>query len=135
MKALSIKQPWADMIAQGTKTIELRSWATKFRGRFLIVSSLKPDEMKVFKNTIHPKLGTWCEDGEYDSFHHLGAAICTAELFKVTDFEPSHCEAAVCDFYTDLKAWHLRDIKQVRPVKIKGKLSFYEVDNNKIIEL
>ena len=36
MKALSIKQPWAWLIAAGYKDIENRDWPTSFRGRFLI---------------------------------------------------------------------------------------------------
>jgi len=36
MKALSIRQPWAQLIATGRKDIENRKWSTKFRGEFLI---------------------------------------------------------------------------------------------------
>lgn len=39
MKALSIKQPWAWLIANGHKNIENRDWPTNFRGRFLIHAS------------------------------------------------------------------------------------------------
>lgn len=35
-KVLSIKQPWASLIAHGIKDIENRSWKTKFRGTILI---------------------------------------------------------------------------------------------------
>ncbi|TDQ27647.1 ASCH domain-containing protein [Tenacibaculum caenipelagi] len=41
MKALSIKQPWASLIANGIKDIENRTWKTSFRGRIYIHSSLK----------------------------------------------------------------------------------------------
>jgi hypothetical protein len=41
MKALSIKQPWADLIASGAKDIENRSWRTHFRGRVYIHASAK----------------------------------------------------------------------------------------------
>ena len=43
MKALSIKQPWAELILEGKKTIEIRSWKTKHRGYFIIHSSKRPD--------------------------------------------------------------------------------------------
>lgn len=33
MKALSIRQPWADMIIYHGKDIENRNWPTKFRGK------------------------------------------------------------------------------------------------------
>src|ERR1041385_6407776 len=32
VKALSLKQPWAELMVQGKKTVELRNWKTKFRG-------------------------------------------------------------------------------------------------------
>lgn len=39
MKALSIKQPWASLIAHGIKDIENRTWKTNFRGRIYIHAS------------------------------------------------------------------------------------------------
>lgn len=42
MKAISVKQPWANLIASGVKTIETRWWYTRYRGWLLIVSSKQP---------------------------------------------------------------------------------------------
>jgi hypothetical protein len=36
MKALSIRQPWAHLIVHEGKTIENRSWSTRYRGPVLI---------------------------------------------------------------------------------------------------
>ena len=36
MRALTIRQPWASLIAAGMKTIETRSWSTKYRGPLAI---------------------------------------------------------------------------------------------------
>lgn len=44
MKALSLKQPFAELVVSGKKTIELRKWNTKFRGEFLIHASKVPDK-------------------------------------------------------------------------------------------
>ncbi|MGJ1360399.1 ASCH domain-containing protein [Sphingobacterium siyangense] len=41
MKAASIKQPWASLIAHGIKDIENRTWATKYRGTIYIHASAK----------------------------------------------------------------------------------------------
>ena len=41
MKALSIKQPWADLIVSGVKDIENRTWKTNFRGRVYVHASQK----------------------------------------------------------------------------------------------
>jgi hypothetical protein len=35
-KVLSIRQPWAWLIAVGLKDVENRDWPTKFRGQFLV---------------------------------------------------------------------------------------------------
>ncbi len=43
MKCLSVSQPYADLIIEGKKTIELRTWNTKFRGEFLIHAPIKVD--------------------------------------------------------------------------------------------
>ena len=41
MKALSIKQPWAQLIIMGAKDVENRNRRTNFRGRFAVHVSLK----------------------------------------------------------------------------------------------
>src|SRR4051812_45890081 len=40
MKALSLLQPWANLVVMGVKTIETRSWTTAYRGELLIHASL-----------------------------------------------------------------------------------------------
>lgn len=40
MKALSIRQPWAWLVAHGHKDIENRQWLTHFRGSVLIHAAL-----------------------------------------------------------------------------------------------
>lgn len=43
-KALSIKQPYAELIMQGVKDVENRTWQTEHRGPLLIHASRMPDE-------------------------------------------------------------------------------------------
>ena len=54
-KCLSLKQPYAELIVSGKKTIELRTWNTKFRGEFLIHASKKVDKEACERNKIDPK--------------------------------------------------------------------------------
>lgn len=42
MKALTLRQPWASLVALGVKTIETRSWSTRYRGRLLIHAGARP---------------------------------------------------------------------------------------------
>lgn len=43
MYALSLKQPWATLLVNGLKTIEVRSWPTARRGPILIHAARVPD--------------------------------------------------------------------------------------------
>ncbi|QYN17449.1 ASCH domain-containing protein [Amycolatopsis sp. DSM 110486] len=43
MRALSIRQPWASLILAGIKTVENRSWPTKYLGSLVIHASRKID--------------------------------------------------------------------------------------------
>ena len=54
MKALSIKQPWAWLIVMGFKTVENRTWHTKFRGEFLIHAG------KTMDNNMFKMLDRYC---------------------------------------------------------------------------
>lgn len=36
MRAITLTQPWATLVALGAKTVETRSWGTSYRGRLLI---------------------------------------------------------------------------------------------------
>ena len=42
IKALSVQHPWANLIASGEKTIEVRKKPTKYRGSLLICASKRP---------------------------------------------------------------------------------------------
>src|SRR5947209_17018247 len=42
--AISVKQPWAALIVAGNKTIEIRRWPTRRRGRVLIHAGKVPDD-------------------------------------------------------------------------------------------
>jgi hypothetical protein len=46
VKALSLRQPWAWLVAAGIKDVENRTWSTKFSGRFYIHAG-KSSDMKV----------------------------------------------------------------------------------------
>ncbi len=57
--ALSLRQPWAELIMAGRKTIEVRSWASGYRGRLWIHVSQRSDaaEESAFHFTDLPKGG------------------------------------------------------------------------------
>ncbi len=121
MKVLSIKQPWAELILQGKKKIEIRKWNTRFRGVFLIHSSRKPDKeaMKKF------------------GFRNLpcGFILGKAKLVYVKHYKNDE------EFEKD-KELHLADkkfgnygfvldcVEKVKKIKIAGKRGFWEFNKD-----
>ncbi|MCK9568878.1 ASCH domain-containing protein [Candidatus Pacearchaeota archaeon] len=104
MKALSIQQPWANMIASGQKTIETRTWATSYRGDLLICSSKTP--------RIYP----------------AGAALAIAELVDCRPMTFEDRIAACCRYHDGLFAWVLANIRKIGAFPVKGKLRLFEVE-------
>lgn len=106
MKAISVKQPWASMIAQGKKTIETRTWTTKHRGEILIVASKAP---------------------EIDGLP-VGLALCVAEIIDCRPMIKPDESCACCKKYDDVFSWILKNIKPVIPFPVQGRLGLYQVD-------
>ena len=77
MKILTIRQPWAHLIVNGTKDIENRDWLTKYRGAFLVHAAQRIDLDGCERHRISPdKLQT-------------GGVIGMAEIVDCVDRHPS----------------------------------------------
>lgn len=59
MRAITLKQPWATLVAEGLKKYEFRSWKINYRGEILIHAGkgIDSDAMKKFE---HLKLNYPC---------------------------------------------------------------------------
>lgn len=113
MKAISIRNPWAYDIFCGKKVYEFRTWNTTHRGDLLICSSANP---KI--------IGTFC-----------GCALVVCNLSNVTQVNLDNYKKFGVNkpkIGEKLYAWHLTDFRTIKPFKIKGKLNFYNVDDNLI---
>lgn len=115
--AISVKQPWAGLIAGGQKTIETRTWATPYRGRLLICSSLQPDpEALAFEMLV------------YHQYKATGAALATADLTDCRPMTAADQDAAMCDLYPRAQAWVLANIQPLpQPRRIRGQLGLFKV--------
>ena len=117
MKVLSLKQPFAELILQGKKKIELRKWNTKFRGEFLIHSSKIPDKEGMIKFGLNDL--------------PLGFIIGKANLIDVKNYksEEEHKKDKNLHLATSFWGNHgfvLEDIKRIEPIPAKGKLNFWD---------
>ena len=119
MKVLSLKQPFAELVVTGKKTIELRKWNTKFRGEFLVHASKHPDK----------------EAMEKFGFKDLptGQIIGKAILVDVKDYEKTKDFEKDNDKHLASRNWGgfgfiLKDAKRITPIKINGNLGFWNYD-------
>lgn len=58
MKALTVRQPWASLIIEGTKDVECRSWSHAHRGPLLIHSGQRIDRDALEAGIGRPGLPT-----------------------------------------------------------------------------
>src|SRR3989344_7485139 len=119
MKALSIKQPFAELILQGRKKIELRKWNTKFRGKFFIHA---------------PKISDKKAMQEFN-FKELpcGFIVGKAELIDVKKYknEEEHKkdkELHLASSYWCNFGFVLKNPERIKGISCKGKLGFFEVN-------
>ena len=133
MKCLSICQPFAELIIQNKKTVELRTWNTKIRGEFLVHAPIKIRKEAYEKLKIKEKLTT-------------GAIIGKVELYDVKKYESlkeiqidkkKHYSSTIS--HEKIFGFILKNAKPFRiPIPWKGQLGFFDVNfpkmkNDKII--
>ena len=124
MKCLSVSQPYADLIIQGKKIIELRTWNTKYRGEFLVhaPSKIKKDACK--------KLGI------DETKLRTGVIIGKAEIYDVKIYNSvSELKSdykkhfATEEFLRHKYGFLLRKPRELRiPIPYKGSLGFFNVN-------
>ena len=107
LKAISLKQPWANLVASGKKSIETRKWKTPYRGDVVICSSKKPN--------IEP----------------AGYALCVVELYDIEPMKKEHEANACIKVYPGAYGWFLRNIRPlVPPVPVEGKLGVFNLSSS-----
>lgn len=120
MKALSVRQPWADLIASGRKTVETRTWATLHRGPLLIVAGVK-DAPRHHRQALG--VGPTPR-------HRRGIAVCIVDVVDCRPMTDADADAACCGRYPGAFAWVLARPRPVPPVPVSGRLSLFDVDES-----
>jgi len=127
MKALSVRQPWAELIIQGRKTIELRTWPTQYRGSIALHVSQTIDTEACQSYGFDPKqLPT-------------GVIMGTVEICDMIEFDaetwqalqPQHLKQS--DYQAKYVGWQLMNPQRL-PVSIpqKGGRRLFEVDETRL---
>ena len=123
MKVITIKQPFASLIAEGIKEYEFRTWKTNYRGKVLIHSSksIEKKELDTFK--------------DYNIDYSNGEIIAIAEITdcilvdKEFDDQLRKKNSLVYKHnHINNYAWKIENVKPVKRIKINGKLGLWNYE-------
>ena len=125
IKALTIRQPWAELILRGRKPYELRTWRTKYRGPLVIHAAAKVDKWDARHFGLDP------ESLVTSAF--VGFAILSdVRPYTREDARLLRKRRAGHGWFPQNLAWVLRKPRRISPVKAKGQLSLFRVP--KVVE-
>ncbi|BBI34492.1 ASCH domain-containing protein [Cohnella abietis] len=138
MKAITIHQPWATLIALGEKKYETRSWATKHRGPLAIHAGMKIDREACERESIKSTLAKHGYTADNLPTGAIVAITNLRECYKVhrdilaglvllhaestrTYLETLSNEYHFGDYGVGRFAWRMKDVRRlIDPVPAKG---------------
>ena len=124
--ALSVRQPWANLIVLGLKDIEIRTWATKYRGRLLIHAG-----------TTFDRVAMWRFPMETVPRGAIIGSVKLAEILRFTrktwkEEGDRHLDTGQFPLETAY-AWILEDQRPFsEPIPYKGALKLFRVDSEPV---
>lgn len=155
MKALTLTQPWAQLVTLGAKKIETRSWSTNYRGPLAIHAAKSfPGQAQqlCFREPFRSLLAGYVKLGETYLGQHkfpLGCILATCELVgvdrlgpwiddparqpirwggtRIPLFELTAQERAFGDFSEGRYAWFLANVVALpEPIPVRGALGLWD---------
>jgi len=140
MKAITLWQPWAQLVAIGEKTVETRSWPTKYRGEIAIHAAKNLPSKSTYNHLRSLSTKADGSPSVLGPFQDLpkGCIVAIAELHDVQPtpmkFEPymlqwlsTPREYAYGNFSPGRYMWFLKNIKGLdKPIPAKGYQRIWE---------
>lgn len=151
MKTLTLTQPWAQLVANGSKKIETRSWSTKYRGPLAIHAAKGFPSWA--RKTCYDRFFVEALFDDYDGRWQslpTGAILATCELVEVVKINTRYAstttkfvtfrglqwslgarERAFGDFSINRYMWLLDDVEILpEPIPAKGALGLWEFEGD-----
>lgn len=127
MKVLTIKQPWATLIACGYKKYEFRTWNTKYRGPLLIHAGKGVDKnaLERFKH-LNLEYPTGCIIAKCEVTDSIYIDDEMREYLKKED--PLVYRGVVNNPEWEGYGFQIENVKKIKPIPINGKLSLWDYD-------
>jgi hypothetical protein len=126
MKAISLRQPWASLVAYGLKQHETRHWPTDYRGPIAIHAAKRLDLAGAPDRLCQSAFGFAWMDGL-----PLGAIVAIAHLTAVARSqdviaELTRADQAAGNFGPARYAWRLEDVRALKaPVPCIGRQGLF----------
>ena len=127
MKVITIKQPFATLIAEGLKEYEFRTWRTKYRGELLIHAGKGVDKkaMEKFK--------------QYNFDYPTGCIIAKVNLTDCIEInddarkmlkEKNPLVYGSIIKHAEWKGYgfKIENVEKINPIEVNGKLSLWDYD-------
>lgn len=146
MKALTLYQPWASLVAKGLKTVETRSWATRHRGLLAIHAST--NRRFVVDQLAFPATKDLQAELKEHEVIPVGGIVAACELVDVIRtndlaavgwaehggwhrnpdgrYSVSDSELPLGNFELGRYAWLLGDIRPIEPVAARGRQRLWD---------
>lgn len=125
MKVITIKQPFATLIAQGLKEYEFRTWRTNYRGEILIHAgkTIDKDAMKRYEylNLDYP---TGCIIAKANL---TDCVYVDSDLKKELERKDKIVYYGIINSTKDEYGFKLDNIEKIEPIKINGKLGIWNL--------
>lgn len=140
MKAITVLEPWASLIACGAKKIETRIWETSYRGRIAIHAAkstkcLDMADEDSFRYALKSNTGIM-KDQQTGLLFSPGCVIAVADLVDCAKFthslipgrntilfkgqEVGKSEIEFGDCTPGRWGWLLENVQRVEPIQVKG---------------
>lgn len=127
MKALTLSQPWAELVAAGRKQYETRSWRTSYRGPIAIHAG-REGSGGMNPTVLAAHLRRFDLSREELAFGAVIAIAKIADCERTSDVADSISEEerAAGDFREGRFAWRLEEVQRLRvPVLMRGSLGLW----------
>lgn len=131
MKAISLWQPWATLIALGVKRFETRSWSTNYRGPLAIHAAKRKADRTELNRTIVDVLVSNGITGTGQLPY--GCIVCMVDLVDIlySDEAPKSSffgerERYFGDYSPGRFAWRLANVRLVDNIPARGSQGFWE---------
>ena len=122
-KALSFRQPWAQLVIMGEKSLDLRTWRTYYRGPLAVYASRTVEKEACVLHGFDPKKMT------------TGAVIGIVELVDIQMLDEGAYQAKIDQhlsgrrYREGLYGWKLANPWELeRPQPVRGRLNLFEVE-------